>query len=294
MAAGDDRTVAAGRARGRRRRLAAWIWAIAPAACDRPVDIVAELPAPGAPAAAACAPAPATPAPGTPEVLIALDRSGSTSRPLSTGGPSRLEVMVTALRDLVRRYEGRVRWGYLEFPMNTYERACPGGLACCAGGALVAPSPFGFQAIDQVLQTSSRCTPGASGGCGEVRVGTPTWDALRVARELYAAPGDGRARYVLLATDGEPGCSSFPNACNASEEEARRLLAAGVRTIVLGVGQDAAASACLGRLALAGGAPRPGGPPHHHAGIEPESLRAYFDHGVLGPAAACPRGDPQR
>jgi hypothetical protein len=236
------------------------------------VDVVADLSGPGAPGAGrACTGTPLLFHSQAPDVIVALDRSGSTARRF--GAATRLQTEVAILRDLARRFEARLRWGYLEFPMNTFARSCPGGGVCCADRVSVEPALNNFAAFDRAL---AGC--GGAGICNEARVNTPTADALRNAREFYGALNDGiKERYVLLATDGEPNCGALSDPCGGAEEEARRLLAAGVKTIVLGVAEDAASNACLARLALVGGAPRPGGPPHVYLGTDPDQLRGQLD-----------------
>lgn len=240
--------------------------------CDRPVDVVAELNGPGGLGTArSCAGTTLLFHSQAPDVIVALDRAGSTLRRFGTS--TRLQTETMILRDLVRRFEGRLRWGYLEFPVNAAERPCGGGLPCCADRVSVEPTLNNFAAFDRAL---TGCVGQAI--CSEIRVNTPTGDALRNAREYYAGLNDGiQERYVLLVADGAPNCAPTPDPCGAAEDETRRLRGAGVKTVVLGISEDPATDACLGRLALAGGAPRPNGPPYHYVGSDPDQLRLQLE-----------------
>lgn len=215
--------------------------------------------------------------PKTPDVLIAFDHSGSMGKSFGTG--TRLSVEQKIVRDLVMAYQDRIRFGYEEFPQNTAMTACPGGAPCCGALVAVPPAFMNFAAIDKAMNPCG----GMGGSCSDSRINTPTPDALRLCREFYKGFSDGiKDRYVLLSTDGEPNCPSTPEACGASEAQITMLLGDGVKTIVLGVSEEVGASACLEKLAVAGGVPRTGGPPSYYPGKDPETLKKYLEEIISG------------
>jgi len=224
--------------------------------------------------------------PKTPDVVIAFDSSGSmiTNRFPQGGTETRLAVEQRVLRDVVQRYQDRIRFGYEEFPINGAAEQCrPGGdTNCCASRVAVSPDLMNFTKVDTAMKPC-----GGAPSCSTSRIGTPTPDSLRVCREFYGTLNDGIAeRFVLLSTDGEPTCvpagTPGADACSAAEEQVKALAAAGIKTVVLGVSEEVAASNCLNRLALAGGVPRPGGPPHFYPGSDPAQLATYLDQIVTG------------
>jgi hypothetical protein len=212
--------------------------------------------------------------PVVPDVLIVFDKSGSMSQRFGTG--TRLTTERDLLAPLVTEYQDRVRWGFQEFPLNTAAMACPAGMSCCAGPVAVGIAPMNGMAVANAI--SPRLG-------SESRINTPTPHALKLAREYYAGLNDGISeRYVLLSTDGEPNCPSSPPACDASEQEVKGLLAAGVKTFVLGVSEEVGASQCLDRLARAGGAPRKMGPPFYFPAKDPALLKEYLNE-IIGQIA---------
>ncbi len=217
--------------------------------------------------------------PKTPDVVIAFDVSGSMSNSFGTG--TRYTTERDIMVPLVNTYQDRIRWGYEEFPRkNCFGSggACPDKLCAtigCAGAVVVQPAFMNAAMVNAHVE--NKVNPSCGGGAG-----TPTPGALRLIREFYAGFVDGiKERYVLLSTDGEPNqCNG--DECNKSVAEITAMLNQGVKTIVLGVSQDVGASSCLNRMAMAGGVPRPGGPPHYYAGSDPASLKKYLEEIVTG------------
>jgi hypothetical protein len=120
-----------------------------------------------------------------------------------------------------------------------------------------------------------------SGG-SESRVQTPTADALAVALAYYKTVNDGiMDRFVLLSTDGEPNTCTGSGDCPATDTAVKNLLAAGIKTFVLGVSEEVASSACLDQLAVSGGAPRATAP-HFYPGSDPMALDAYLNEIITG------------
>ncbi len=226
--------------------------------------------------------------PKTPDVVIAFDRSKSMDRAFGTG--TRYATERDLLKPLVTMYQDRIRWGFEEFPSKG---AAESG-ACYAGRVCVTPAPMNAAAVNAAIDTPTCVASARPPPKSTIYAGTPTPDALRNAREFYRALTDGiKDRYVLLSTDGEPVCSldgggpgwgemGTARFCDEAVAEVKMLLADGVRTVVLGVSEEVAASACLERLAVAGGAPNPAAPPSFYRAADPASLEKYLGEIVRG------------
>ncbi len=204
-------------------------------------------------------------APKTPDVLIAFDRSASMGGKFGSG--TRLSVESQLLGALLDEFQGRVRFGYIEFPIDSDRPGiCPQGIIDCHSDCVaVEPALDKAAAIKAIIARAGETTGGT---------GTPTRDVLKRSREFYAGFMDGiRERYVLLSTDGEPTCG---DTCPQVVAEVTALAGAGVKTVVLGVSEDVANSACLEMFAMTGGAPRPGAPPSYYPASDPDRLRQYL------------------
>jgi hypothetical protein len=202
----------------------------------------------------------------TPDVVIVFDKSGSMNEPFGNG--TRLSTELRLLKPLVLMFQDRIRWGFEEFPMNTANMSCPTG--CCADRVAPGVAPMNGAAVVQSMEFEANIS---------IRIQTPTAEALRTAAAYYAGLQDGVSeRFVLLSTDGEPTCPG-PNPCEAAVQAVTRLAMQGVKTIVLGIGDDftgGGTPSCLDRMAQAGGVPKPGGPPHYYPGSDPPSLQRYL------------------
>lgn len=200
-----------------------------------------------------------------PSVIIAFDKSGSMTTRFGTG--TRLSTELDVLEPLVLSLQDRIRWGFIEFPMNGSGTTCTSG--CCADKVQVGVAPMNGAAVVDAM--------GGRPMGFDIRIGTPTGMALQTVADYFAMlPNDGSERFVLLSTDGEPTCPGA-DACETAVQNVAKLAASGVKTIVLGIGQDFNQStSCLDRLANAGGVLRPGGPPNYYAASEPATLEKYL------------------
>jgi len=192
------------------------------------------------------------------------------------------------LNELLPAYEQRIRFGFQVFPFGG---SCPAGYVrgCCAEPPSV-PIGVGAAAAIRLAIEEAAALQG----------NTPTAEALRLARRYFLDLNDGVSdRYVLLVTDGRPSCGidgQLPEppapgrlgaACVDAAAEVDDLLAAGVRTIVLGIGSEVAprpagtgtledsteaAVTCLSELARRGSTARVDGPPHYYVATQPEAL----------------------
>ena len=224
------------------------------------------------------------------DLMVLFDRSESMGAAFGEG--TRYGVAAGLLNEVVPAYDRRIRFGFQVFPFGG---GCPAGYVqgCCAEPPTVGIGPGSAPAIRLALDEAA-----ALGG------NTPTAEALRLARRYFLELNDGVSdRYVLLVTDGRPTWgidSQLPEppapgklggACIDAAAEVDDLLAAGVRTIVLGIGSEVAprpdgtgplgesneeAVTCLSELASRGSTARVDGPPYYYVATQPEALERYL------------------
>jgi hypothetical protein len=216
-----------------------------------------------------------------PDVLIAFDRSASMNKAFGSG--TRYTVERDLLQKLTAQYQDRVRFGFEQFPKNTSVSACdPNGPGCCADPVSISPALMNGAALAAALDAA---------GSGSA-LQTPTAPALRECRTFYQSLQDGvKERYVLLSTDGQPNCTFTSSgngtvAANDAIAEIKELYKEGVKTIVLGVSEDAFGNALEG-MAQAGGAPRPGGNPSYYPASDPAQLEQQLET-IIGAIASNP------
>lgn len=211
-----------------------------------------------------------------PDVLIVLDRSGSMM--MAPGfpplGESKWSIMKNALKNLTASRDPNIRWGLTVFPTDEDCGVDP--------GARVEIADINAPDIALYLDSTS---PGGN---------TPAHLALQEALAYYQTiPVNPEGRYVLFATDGIPNCGGNPPnvdiETNAETVQAVTDLAnAGIPTYVLGFGDILGLDpGVLNDSALAGGVPRPGGPPHFYHADNATELQTVLDTiagGVIVPS----------
>lgn len=185
--------------------------------------------------------------------MLLVDRSNS----MNTDG--RWSTMVSAVRNVTTSLGDRVNFGLMLFPGAEADDVLFGDL-CATGDVRVAAGESTASAISTALNT----VPAG---------GTPTALSLYAARDALNASHPGGNNYVLLATDGGPGCNSSFNAstcecipgatcglnnANCLDRErtlqaVRDLFTAGVRTFVVGIPGTSGVSDLLDQMAVAGG-----------------------------------------
>lgn len=211
------------------------------------------------------------------DVLVLLDRSSTMSVALGSG--SRYQAVVGVLTDLVTAYQAHVRFGYMEMPGRSgCETQVP---ACCVSPPSV---PVALGNASAMISAFNQSAP-LSGA-------TPTAAALFVAGRYYVSNKDYVTnRYVLLATDGVPSCTSLgaltrggsdsSAACTDAKAQVEALGSVGVKVLVLSVGPDSAAdeedSDCLEALAKAGGAAPPRGKHSYYTTEDPAQLQEALE-----------------
>jgi hypothetical protein len=122
-----------------------------------------------------------------PDMLVLLDRSLS----MSWGTPTSWSMVTTALSQVTAGMDAQIRFGLMFFPAGAVECAPPGS---------VPDVPVDI--LNATAIASGLLAGTADGG------GTPTTAALSAAAAYLASLADGYAKYILLATDGAPNCSS--------------------------------------------------------------------------------------
>jgi len=183
------------------------------------------------------------------KMMLVVDRSGSMNEETRWADMSAgLASVTTAMQDVVD-------FGLLLFPSEGLD-------ACGAGQVIVEPSSQSATAIISGMSSSSPLG------------GTPTYDALVTAGDWLETNNPGGVNYILLATDGGPGCNMnlnwqscvcIPGAtcmlnganCLDSVRTSNQVLVLreqGIKTFVVGLPGTEGVTDLLDAMALAGGA----------------------------------------
>ena len=171
-----------------------------------------------------------------PNVQLVMDRSGSMISPMttSTGGmDSRWNIAKAQLKSLVSTYDGLSPMGLTIFP-----RAMG-----CGGDPPIRPAYGTKAAITMALD--------AKGPDGS----TPTANTLNEVRMLTELRDTSRGQYLIVLTDGAPGCGALDSEVGTvGEVTSARMQSPPIYTYVVGIGNlDASARGTLTRMAEAGG-----------------------------------------
>jgi hypothetical protein len=179
-----------------------------------------------------------------PQAIIAFDRSARVT-------DTRVEAIRVQLAASLALIDKAVQFGYLEFP----NRACDGLLgACCESTDVLVPPARGTgAAINQQLLCNANGR--TCGSVGPRR--TPTDAALNRIGDYYRLHPTlgGPEQFAVVITDSEPDCGGQDGACRQAQFATEMLFSNGVKTAILGLGQDASPqfNTCLPQLADAGG-----------------------------------------
>jgi hypothetical protein len=184
---------------------------------------------------------------GTPDLLIVQDRSGSMMDPATTGGTGSKWASITAAINQVVGQVNTVDWGLLFF-------SPVGGFGSCS-----VPSTPDVKCGPNTASAISTAISGTS-----PMGGTPTPEALNAGLQYFQGNTDGNAHYMLLATDGLPQCDTSDDSA-AAEMAVTAAATAGVKTIVVGIGDDPMGATTLTAMANNGGMPdtTPGNKPYY-------------------------------
>ena len=174
---------------------------------------------------------------GTPDLLIVQDRSGSMDEDASGGmtTPTKWTSVTQAIEQVVGQVS-TVDWGLMFFgPAN--------GISCNVSSTPAVPC--GANTSAQITSAIMATKPMG---------GTPTNEAVDAAVQYFQGNTDGNGHYILLSTDGLPSCSGANDVQNA-EDAVTAAAMAGIKTIVVGIGNDPQGDAALTAMANNGGMP---------------------------------------
>jgi hypothetical protein len=214
------------------------------------------------------------------DLLLVLDRSGSMTNSISddticdpgSGCSQRWATMVAAMRAVLASSPASIQWGLKLF-------SSPGittGSGSTPAGCVVSPG------VEVPLGTGNADTLVADIATTEPNFNTPTRAAIETALAYLKTANDGRSKYILLATDGEPNCAAAGPYATSPDLEATlatiaQAKAAGILVYVIGVGIS---SANLDEMA------RQGGTGSFYPARSPQSLTAALNS-IVGIVASC-------
>jgi hypothetical protein len=208
-------------------------------------------------------------------MFVVLDRSASMADTVdgqiaTPADTSKWTLVTGALNQLLATSGGSFNWGLKAFPEDGSE---------CAASTVTSR-------IDVAVATGNvPAIQAAIAAVAPAGNGTPTAAAIQVAASYLMSRPATSPRYLLLVTDGEPGCAVNPpgvNAVQARTDAINAVSAAaqmGIHTFVVGVATTRATdSATLSALAVAGLEPRndlrPGAPRYYAAETQDELTTA--------------------
>ncbi len=166
--------------------------------------------------------------PEPPDLLLVVDRSGSMGD--NAGGAQKWATMRDALGVALDENAGDIHFGLMLYPDNND----------CRSGEVSTPVAAGSNAA--INTTLGQTNPGGR---------TPTHSSLENALTYYEGTAvNPNGRYVLLATDGKPNCTS--SSVDKSVDAITALHDADIPTFVLGFGSGVSANT-LQAMADAGG-----------------------------------------
>lgn len=170
-----------------------------------------------------------------PNLHIVLDRSGSMSTTVS-GSKTRWDVAKEAITAVLDRYDGKFPIGFSIFPRSG-----------CDSDLITEPA---YKTKMKIVSAMAASGPSGS---------TPSGTAMNEVRNMVKALRDAeRKQYILLITDGGPGCGTL-DTCNGTVNEIDAALKAtpSITTFVVGFGGglSSSESQCLSQMAAAGGHP---------------------------------------
>ena len=209
-----------------------------------------------------------------PDFAIALDRSCSMKDAASADGPSKWAVAADALTQLTGDFDGNLRFGLTLFPDTTAPACGQVDVAVPIGDATAGPIA--------ALLAAAAGTDDANYPDGPCVTNIDS--AMAQVAELPALAEPTRPHYAMLVTDGKQAGCEVDGGDAGTEATIAAMLAAGVRTYVVGFG-DAVDAPQLARLALAGGGALPDAPYYYQAD-DAVGLAAAL-HAIAAAAVPC-------
>jgi hypothetical protein len=226
-----------------------------------------------------------------PDVLIVLDRSNSMNNDVNDkmctpdggigagtagcGKTSKWAAVVPALTQVISETENDVNWGLKFFPNANNECTITSTVA-------VEIAPKNAAAVTAAIAGSTN-TAGSAMGFN----GTPTRSAVTGATQYLQTLTDMNPKFILLATDGAPSCTTGSNDAPGSIAAVEAARTANYKTFVVGIATAGmgAADDTLSSMANAGGLPRTGTPTYYPVASTSDLASAIRT--LIGVAATC-------
>lgn len=215
------------------------------------------------------------------DLLLVLDRSGSMTSDIATDDPcdvttggcsERWATMLSAMQNVLANSPTSIHWGLKLFSspgIATGQGATPVG--CVVLPAMEVPVDVG-KATDIVAAIAASAP----------NYNTPTRAAIETASSYLVSLADGRPKYILLATDGQPNCATGGEYATSPDLPATlkaiaSAYAAGIKVYVIGVGPSAGN---LDEMA------KQGGTGQFYPALSPQSLLSALS-AIVGTVASC-------
>jgi hypothetical protein len=215
------------------------------------------------------------------DLLLVLDRSGSMTNSISDDDPcdptsgtcaERWATSIAAMRTVLANSPTSIRWGLKFFSTP----GLTGGSGSTPPGCVVTSEvevPVGPNNADAIIASITTTSPNYN---------TPTRAAIEVAASYLKTVQDGRSKYILLATDGQPNCPAAGDVATASDlqpamDAIANAHAAGIAVYVIGVGPSAGN---LDEMASRGGTGK------FYPALSPQALTAALN-AIVGTVASC-------
>ena len=215
------------------------------------------------------------------DLLLVLDRSGSMTSDIATDNfcdvttgtcQERWATMIGAMKTVLAKAPTSIHWG-LKFFSTPSATAAVGTTPM---GCVVLPAaevPIGTGNANDIVTAIASTTPNYN---------TPTRAAIETAASYLSSLQDGRQKFILLATDGQPNCAVDGEYATSPDLEATlqaiaTAYAAGIKIHVIGVGPSAGN---LDAMAERGGTGK------FYPALSPETLSAALDT-IVGAVASC-------
>jgi hypothetical protein len=214
------------------------------------------------------------------DLLLLLDRSGSMTNGISDDEPcdashgacaERWSTMVQSVRTVLSSAPTSIHWGLKLF-------STPGAKAGLGvpSGCVVQPGvdvEVGGDLAEVITTRIAGVTPNYN---------TPTRAAVDAAVAYLRGVDDGRPKYILLATDGQPNCPSDGDEPTATDLPAAlaaiaAAYQAGIKVFVVGVGPS---TGNLDDMAIRGGTEA------YYPALTPQALATALDS-IVGRVASC-------
>ena len=211
-----------------------------------------------------------------PDVLLVFDRSNSMNNNVKTdamctgaadggfmpgnppaaagcGKDSKWAAVTPAITQVIAETENDVNWGLKFFPAVNND--------CAVSATVAVPvAPKNAAAIEAAITAATNTTGGVLGFNG-----TPTRSAVTGATQYLQTLTDMNPKFILLATDGVPTCTTGSNDAPGSIAAVEAARTANYKTFVVGIATAGTGMAddTLSSMANAGGLPRTGTPTYY-------------------------------